>query len=966
MGKQIIRIAGIMLLCIGFSTTARADFSGDWEYSASGGLATIIEYHGSDATVEIPETLDGNTVTVIGEYAFQYCYSMTSITIPTSITSIGQGAFRKCSNLANITIPDSVTEIGDTAFAYCSSMTSITIPVNVASIGTGVFRSCSNLAEIVVDASNIAYSSLNGVLFNKAVTELIAYPAGKPGTYSVPSSVTSIEDYAFFACTSLTSVTIPDSVTEIGEYVFAYCTNMISITIPANVTSIGTGAFNVCSALTAIVVDAGNTVYSSSNGVLFNKSVTELIAYPAGKPDNTYSIPAGVTSIKDSAFFYCKSLVSIDIPNSVTVIEDSAFKECTLLENITIPDTVTAIGESTFYNCRSLNSITIPNSITVIEDYTFDGCIRLTSITIPNTVTTIGECAFYNCTSLTSITIPASVTTIGNGAFEWCSGLTSVTIPDSVTKIGNGAFMNCTDLISVTIPNSVTQIGNWTFMHCTHLTSIDIPNSVTVIGERAFAGCFGLTSITIPNSVTTIGNNAFVGCSSLISVTIPDSVTAIGNGAFAGCSGLTGIAIPDSVTEIEDDTFRDCISLTSVTIPASVTRLGDRVFYNCINLRVAMFLGHGPITPWTAVFSGCAADFKIIYQRGKTGFTSSICNTYDCQEIYSSLQMNVSPDGTGTTSPSVTETTYAYSSSPISVALQATPEEGYGFLNWSVTGKGAVIDDNSASSTDLALNVTAEYYHTLVTANFSPLVTLTMATAPITGGTVTPATGKVTSGRPVTINAVPLPSYAFAGWDCTDGAIIADVNSPDTTVTLTSDSTVTASFRLARTVMFQTDGTTGATLNGDINQKIADGNNTTPVQAVAPAGYHLTHWSASNGATYSDNPLVVNNVISNLILTANFVKTSAYYTVTFQTDGTVGATLEGNTSQQIAHGSNTTSVKAIAPKGYHLRGWRTTNGMTYRDNPLIINNVTSNLTLTADFTRDASPITFLWLILSGE
>ncbi len=169
------------------------------------------------------------------------------------------------------------------------------------------------------------------------------------------------------------------------------------------------------------------------------------------------------------------------------------------------------------------------------------------------------------------------------------------------------------------------------------------------------------------------------------------------------------------------------------------------------------------------------------------------------------------------------------------------------------------------------------------------------------------------------------------------------------------------------TVTFRTDGTTGAYFNGNSSQNIIESNDTTPVKAVAPTGYHLTHWSASNGVVYWNNPLTVTNITENLTLTANFAKTAADYTVTFQTDGTAGAILTGNTSQQIAHGSNTTPVKAVAPKGYHLSGWKASNGITYRDNnPLIVNNVTSNLTLTANFTRNASPITFLWLILSGE
>ena len=431
--------AAMVVLC---AVCAGAETYGDLEYSVlDDGTVEITDYNGSAKTVDIPEKINGKSVTSIGDCAFRYCTSLKSITIPNSVMEIGSSAFSGCSSLTSITILNSVTEIGVYAFKGCTSLTSITIPNSVTNIGDSTFWGCSSLTAIYVAVDNKNYTSVNGVLFNKDKTALICYPAGKTDkSYNITNSVTSIGDYAFNGCSSLTSVTIPNSVTEIGGSAFVGCASLKSITMPNSVTSIG-----------------------------------------------------------DMAFYKCSSLTSITIPDSVTSIGSSAFSDCSKLRSITIPNSVTSIGAWAFNGCTGLTAINVamenqnyvsPDGVLYNKDKTTIICYpagkKGNNYKIPDGVTEIGSIAFSRCSSLTSVTIPNSVTSIGSGAFNGCTSLTRVTIPNSVTKIGWNAFSGCTSLTSITIPNSVISIDWYAFMGCTSLKSITIPNSVTSIGKNAF------------------------------------------------------------------------------------------------------------------------------------------------------------------------------------------------------------------------------------------------------------------------------------------------------------------------------------------------------------------------------------------------------------------------------------------------------------------------------------------------
>ena len=531
-----------------------------YDINTSTNTATVKGLEDKSATsaiyAKIKKRVAGCDVTSIGRSAFEDCRALVSINIPNSVTSIEWGAFRGCSFLRSINIPSSVTSIYNRAFEGCSALTALT-----------------------VDANNPRFSAEGCMLFNKEKTTLIS-AVGSQKTYNIPSSVTRIVDYAFYGCSSLTSINIPNSVTSIGWYTFVGCSSLTSINIPSSVTSIGhfafedcralvsinipssvggiaDGVFAKCSSLTAITVDANNPWFSAEGCMLFNKEKTTLIS--AVGSQKTYNIPSSVTSIRDYAFVGCSALttLTVDANNPRFSAEGCMLfnKEKTRLicaagskKTYDIPSSVTSIGGYAFSGCSSLTSINIPNSVTSIGRAAFSGCSSLTSINIPNYVTSIEGFAFNDCSSLTSINIPSSVTSIEECAFQNCSSLTSINIPSSVTKIEYNAFFNCSSLTSINIPSSVTSIGDWAFSYCYSLTTINIPSSVNSIKRSAFSGCSSLTSINIPSSVTSIGESAFSGCTALTAINIPSSVTSIERCAFSGCNALSVLLQSDRIS----------------------------------------------------------------------------------------------------------------------------------------------------------------------------------------------------------------------------------------------------------------------------------------------------------------------------------------------------------------------------------------------------------------------------------
>ena len=444
---------------------------------------------------------------------------------------------------------------------------------------------------VTMPASNIAvtatYVTINDADFtlktNADNTVTITGYTGAGGAVTIPSTlggrtISSIGNYAFYLCRTLTAITIPNSVTNIGSSAFFTCSSLPSIVIPASVVSIGPNVFDGCSALKTITVDAANLSYSSVDGVLFNKSQTVLIQCPGGRAGN-YTAPAGVTSVGSYAFTGCYSLTGVTIPAGVTSIGSCAFYECLILANVTIPASVTNIGTRVFYRCYDLPAITVDAANPSYSD--LNGVLLCKSpstlivcpggkagtVAIPVGVISIEPDAFSGCPDLTGVTIPASVTSIGSMAFFYCPALKTISV-----DAANLSYSSVDDVLynksqtalivcpggkagTVAIPDSVTSVSSYSFCYCSGLTSVSIPAGVTIIGEQVFFLCSGLTSITIPAGVTSIGSFMFHTCSSLTSITIPAGVTSIGSAAFYNCTGLTNVYFNGNAPSLGSSAF---------------------------------------------------------------------------------------------------------------------------------------------------------------------------------------------------------------------------------------------------------------------------------------------------------------------------------------------------------------------------------------------------------------------------
>jgi hypothetical protein len=620
---------------------------------------TITGYLATNTTVVIPPTLDGFTVTEIGELAFNRA-SLTSLTLPNTLTRIGidafnntqvenltipgnvididVGAFSSSFNLTNLTLSEGVQSIGFGAFDGCVALPSVNIPASVTDIEPYSFAQCYAMTQITVDPESAAFSAANGALFDHDMTTLLQYPGGVGGSYTIPDGVTSIESYAFYSDYQLESVTFPGTVAKLEDYSFQYCYALTNLLFLGNAPTADTNVFT----------DDNNAV------VYYEPGATGFGAVFAGLP----AMPLGGGGAA-SPFTYTTNADNVSITITGYTGTDS---ESTIPETID-GFTVTAIGDHAFDGSTTLNDIVVPATMTKIGDFAFANNLNFYSITFDGNAPSVGADVFdgdyygsvyyYQGAAGFSDTFGGLYTYVlfprdgdysyavneggGSVTVEGYYGADGpVTIPDTiaglpVTAIATSAFGNL-GITSVTFPATVATIEGSSFDN-TALTHVFIPSTVTYIGPEAFGLCAHLTAIDVDPAnpfYSSINGVLFDKDQTTIwqypagrsgTYVIPNGVTRIGASAFDGGS-LTGVSIPNTVTDLGVASFFDCQNLVSITLPASVTRIEDSAFSSGYVLRSVYCTGNAPeVGNYVFLFDDNATVF---YLPGTTGWQGTL------------------------------------------------------------------------------------------------------------------------------------------------------------------------------------------------------------------------------------------------------------------------------------------------------------------------------------------------------
>lgn len=596
------------------------------------------------------------TTTSVGRMAFTFCSSLTSVFISASVTQIGQLAFVGCGATINVdpanpnyssdngvlydkakmtliqcpltmtgnyNVPSTVNSIAMYGFCFCDKLTSVNVPSSVSSIGMFAFTSCSGMINI--DSNNPNYKSQDAVLFNKSGSTLIQCPTSKSGSYSIPSSVDSIGNNAFYNCSLMTALSMPSSISYIADLAFYNCSGLTSITVnslPVSLSSTYNLFYNVNTNTCILNVPFGaKAAYQSASGW---NSFTHIV-------ENTHGLILGTNKLILSSAAGSNSAVKLSTNDAWSAISDQSWLQLSP-QSGSGNDTILVTADA---NPTSNNRIAI---VTVSADGVQPQTFTVTQAGLPKTINiTAGKLSTsLTAAELSSIinlkitgTIDASdfKTMRDNmpklafldiseasiaeyngsaGPVSWItdypanrfpdyafdlnvvssrqSPLTTITFPPTITAVGDYAFYSCGALTNIVIPNTVSYVGNSAFSYCSSLAHVVLSDKLTSIENNVFTSC-GLTDITIPNTVKTIGSNGFAYCRNLKSLNLPNSVTTILSSAFKGCSGLTNLIIGSSVTYIGNSTFSECSSLASLVIPNSVTILDGFTFANCTNLK---------------------------------------------------------------------------------------------------------------------------------------------------------------------------------------------------------------------------------------------------------------------------------------------------------------------------------------------------------------------------------------------
>lgn len=390
---------------------------------------------------------------------------------------------------------------------------------------------------------------------------------------------------------NIKSIVIEEGAKSIRWPAFSGLDYVTSISFPSTVTDIYEDFADDCESLSVITVAAGNTVYSSQDGMLMNADKTILLAYPPAKKNETFTVPSSVTAIQ--AYISNPYLKKLVLHAGVELNE--GISHCTALEEVQV-----AIGNP--YH-KSVNGILYNKDMSELEAY--PAAKKGDVYVFPDTVTTIGWGVFARTTNLKKVEIPQTVTNIGDGIF-YRSSVEEVRLPDGITEVGESMFYGCTQLKNVYIPEGVTKIGEYAFCECKSLKNIDfLPSTVTEIGQDAFSECTRLETVIIPQNVETLGREAFYGCNHIEKVVLSSKITEIPAWCFSD-SVIEELYIPEGVKKIDGNAFDKNILVAY--LPRSLEEIG-----RSYQLRISDIYYSGTKKEWTALSSGCSWQWENLY-----------------------------------------------------------------------------------------------------------------------------------------------------------------------------------------------------------------------------------------------------------------------------------------------------------------------------------------------------------------
>lgn len=653
----------------------------------------------------LTEIILPNTITSIGVRSFQNCRQAT-INIPESLSSLGEGAFTDCDNLTEVTLPATLTSVPALAFYSCNGLTTLTLPATMTSLGIRAFYGCNNLSTINSLAAT-APSCSEGTFQNVPSSCRVNVPMGCYDAYENAAGWSSLSIYTggitytlddvnhtatITGCTENTfgTLIIPATlmngtytVTAIANNAFNGNGNITSVSIPASVTTIGNSAFSNCQSLTAFTVDASNASYKSDNGIIYSKDGEQLVAYPVGKTETSFTIPASVESITNYAFEGNKHLTTIQLSAAFNLISHvpSAFYGIDNLEAITVDagNTYFKAIDGVLFSDDETNLIycprgkadhySVPSTVTYILDQAFADCAKLTGITLNDGLVSIEMYAFARCTGLTSISIPEGITNIYMCTFMCCTNLQTVNLPTSLNNIAQFAFAQ-TGLISLTLPENIADIGNNAFSECVNLGEVTLNSLYLFVpsGQNIFNG---IDTSEIPLYVNAAQLNNFASNAPwkyfdvhpwptpngyLLYAWSDVNNTAVVTGVSDSQAISGDLVIPGTLTRnnktyivygINDEALKDCVNLTSVTIPATVHNIGNKAFQNCTGIT-SIVIGKNVKTIGSTPFYGCSSLTEIVY------------GAVNCQNVSTDIWENTSAMGKTLTIKNSVQTIPAY------------------------------------------------------------------------------------------------------------------------------------------------------------------------------------------------------------------------------------------------------------------------------------------------------------------